>query len=113
MGTEETARHKSPPFPRPVNGFVGREPELSRVRALLPREPLFLIYGVAGIGKSEFVYKIVEEARAVPSLRRASTIAVSARVGLRCEHLLSILRLRLGASSHEPHAGLADDLNAI
>jgi DNA-binding winged helix-turn-helix (wHTH) protein len=112
MHTGEISRFESPPFPRPVNGFVGREAELSRARALLPRETLFLVYGVAGIGKSEFVYKVVEEARALPSFRRAATISLSARAERRCEHLVSILRLRLGADP-EPHAGLADDLNAV
>jgi hypothetical protein len=112
MHPEETSRYESPPFPRPVTGFVGREAELARARSLLARETLFLVYGVAGIGKSEFVYKVVEEARALPSLRGAATLCLSARAERRCEHLVSILRLRLGADP-EPHAGLADDLDAV
>ncbi|UQA56720.1 ATP-binding protein [Polyangium aurulentum] len=112
MRTAETSRD-SAPFPRPVSGFVGREAELSRVRALLPRETLFLIYGVAGIGKSELVYKIVEEARALPALRRASTVALAARGGLGGEHLVASLRMRLGAAAPEPHTGLGDDLEAV
>lgn len=112
MPTGETSRYESPPFPRPVNGFVGREAELARARSLLSRETLFLVYGVAGIGKSEFVYKVVEEARALPAFRRAATLSLSARAERRCEHLVSILRLRLGADP-EPHAGLADDLDAV
>ncbi|MDC3982188.1 AAA family ATPase [Polyangium jinanense] len=113
MRTAETSRYDALPFPRAVTDFVGREAELSRVRALLPREPLFLVYGVAGIGKSEFVYKIVEEARSLPALRRASTIALAARAGLRWEHLLSVLRLRLSVAASEPHESLADDLSAV
>ena len=112
MHTGEISRYESPPFPRPVSGFVGREAELARARSLLPRETLFLVYGVAGLGKSEFVYKVVEEARALPALRHAATLSLSARVERRCEHLVSILRLRLGADP-EPHAGLGDDLDAV
>lgn len=112
MHTGEISRYESPPFPRPVSGFVGREAELARARSLLSRETLFLVYGVAGLGKSEFVYKVVEEARTLPSLRHAATLSLSARAERRCEHLVSILRLRLGADP-EPHAGLADDLDAV
>src|SRR5262249_46268864 len=68
MQGAEISPHESPLFPHPVSGFVGRERELARVRSTLPREPLFLVYGVAGIGKSELVYKLVEEARALPAL---------------------------------------------
>ncbi|HEU4536576.1 MAG TPA: ATP-binding protein, partial [Polyangiaceae bacterium] len=109
----ETTRYEPPPFPRPVSGFVGREAELARVRALLPREALFLVYGVAGIGKSEFVYKMVEEARALAPLRRAPALAVAARAGQRCDHVFSIVRSRLGGSEAEAPAGLADDLGAL
>jgi len=101
------------PFPRPVNDFVGRETELSRVRALLPREPLYLIYGVAGIGKTEFVYKIVEEARGLPALRRAPAIALAARQGMRWEQILSALRARLNATSSEAPDSFANDLAAV
>lgn len=109
----ETPRYEPPPFPRPVSGFVGREAELSRARTLLSREALFLIYGVAGIGKSEFVYKLVEEARSLGPLRRAPALVLSARAGQRCDHLVAILRSRLGAADAEPAAGLADDLSAV
>ncbi|HEU4411616.1 MAG TPA: helix-turn-helix domain-containing protein [Polyangiaceae bacterium] len=109
----ETLRYEPPPFPRPVSGFVGREAELARARGLLSREALFLIYGVAGIGKSEFVYKMVEEARSLGALRRAPALALPARAGQRCDHLVSILRTRLGAADAGPGAGFADDLSAV
>lgn len=109
----EPSRSEPPPFPRAVSRFVGRDVELARLRALLPREALFLVYGVAGIGKSELVYKLVEEARALPALRRAATIAVSARPRLRCEHLFASLRQSLGAPAPEGAAGLAGDLHAL
>jgi tetratricopeptide (TPR) repeat protein len=109
----ETPRYEPPLFPRPVSSFVGREAELARARSLLARESLFFIYGVAGVGKSEFVYKLVDEARSLGPLRRAPALALSAREGQRCDHLLSILRSRLGAADAGPAAGLADHLGAV
>ncbi len=86
----------APPFPRAVNLFVGRQEELSRVRELLKDEVLFLVYGIGGIGKSEFVYKVIEEARASPPFRSAPPLLVQARGNLSAEHLVSVLRQRLG-----------------
>ena len=47
-----------PPFPRAAPTFVGRQRELQRVLDLLDSDVLFLVYGVGGIGKSEFVYRV-------------------------------------------------------
>lgn len=52
-----------PPFPRPCSVFVGRVEERQRVLSFLDSEVLFLIYGIAGIGKSEFVYHLAEAAQ--------------------------------------------------
>ncbi|HEX2569508.1 MAG TPA: AAA family ATPase [Polyangia bacterium] len=83
------------PFPRSTSAFVGRKDELQRVGELLGTEALFLVYGIAGIGKSEFVYKAIEEAQKTPRFRSAPPILLQARADQRTEHLLSILRLRL------------------
>lgn len=84
-----------PPFPRSSGAFVDREHELGRTAELIGAEVLFLVYGLAGIGKSEFVYKAIEEARQTPRFRSAPALLLQAREGYRAEHLLSILRLRL------------------
>ncbi len=49
--------------------FVGREPELARITELLDEEVLFVIYGVAGVGKTELAYRAFELARARPGPR--------------------------------------------
>lgn len=84
-----------PPFPRSSSAFVGRGDELRRIDELVGSEVLFLVYGLAGMGKSEFVYKAIEEARLTPRFRSAPALLLQAREGYRAEHLLSILRLRL------------------
>ncbi len=84
-----------PPFPRCVRTYVGRTGELARVAAMLDREPLFLIYGVGGIGKSEFVYKAIEALCDQPAWRSAEPILIAVRAGLSAEHVLAKLRLTL------------------
>jgi len=39
---------------------MGRETELARAEAMLSHEAMCLVYGVAGIGKSEFLYALIE-----------------------------------------------------
>lgn len=68
-----------PLFPRPCSAFVGRTDALRRTGELLPTEVLFLIYGVAGIGKSEFVYRVVEAAQQTPQFARAKAVLVTAQ----------------------------------
>lgn len=84
-----------PPFPRSVRTYVGRAGELARVAELLDRETLFLVYGVGGIGKSELVYKAIEDARHTPRWRSAEPLLVPVRAGLTVEHVLAQLRLAL------------------
>lgn len=80
-----------PPFPRPCSVFVGRVGELRRALSLLPTEPLCLVYGIAGIGKSEFVYQLVEQALKLPSLDTMQALLVCAKPGQRTSELLSEL----------------------
>lgn len=84
-----------PPFPRSVRTYVGRSGELARVAELLDRETLFLVYGVGGIGKSELVYRAIEDARRAPRWQRSEPVLISVRAGLTVEHVLAQLRLAL------------------
>jgi DNA-binding response OmpR family regulator/tetratricopeptide (TPR) repeat protein len=78
-----------------VRTYVGRAGELARVAELLDRETLFLVYGVGGIGKSELVYKAIEDARNTPRWRSAEPLLIPVRAGLTVEHVLAQLRLAL------------------
>jgi DNA-binding response OmpR family regulator/tetratricopeptide (TPR) repeat protein len=107
-----------PPFPRSVRTYVGRAGELARVAELLDRETLFLVYGVGGIGKSELVYKAIEDARRAPAWAAAEPLWIPVRAGLTVEHVLAQLRLALDPASPAelPQAGsaaLEDELAEI
>jgi DNA-binding winged helix-turn-helix (wHTH) protein/tetratricopeptide (TPR) repeat protein len=107
-----------PPFPRSVRTYVGRAGELARVAELLERETLFLVYGVGGIGKSELVYRAIEDARHTQRWRSAEPLLISARAGLTVEHVLAQLRLALDlavpADLPQPRSvALEDDLAEI
>ena len=92
----EIVHHRTPPFPRAVRTFTGRQKELSRALSLLETEVLFLVYGVSGIGKSEFVYKLIEQARATPPWDGAQLILVTVGEDHRAENLTAFLRLHTG-----------------
>lgn len=77
-----------PSFPRPCSVFVGRSGELRRALTLLPTEPLCLVYGIAGIGKSEFVYQLVEHARKLPPLDAMDALLVCPQPGQRSSDFL-------------------------
>jgi DNA-binding response OmpR family regulator/tetratricopeptide (TPR) repeat protein len=109
----------TPSFPRPVTGFVGRDAELRRLADALVHEPVHLVYGVGGIGKSELVYKAIDEARRHPALEGMPAVLVSATAGMRGEELAALTQVRLGArtgvGSPMPDAArrLDDDLEEI
>lgn len=94
-------------FPRAVSTFVGRKLELERALELIERETLFLVYGVGGLGKTELVYKLVEEMARRAPWRDAERVLVEVRPGDRVPHVLARLSARLGV---EP---MADDLTAL
>jgi tetratricopeptide (TPR) repeat protein/DNA-binding winged helix-turn-helix (wHTH) protein len=87
----------APIFPRPVPTYVGRDAELERALGHLDDETLHLIYGVGGVGKSEFVFRVVEALRARPRWQDARALLVSARPGMAPEHLVASLAAVAGA----------------
>lgn len=85
------------PFPRAVPTYVGRDVEIERALELLDRETLHLVYGVGGVGKSELVYKLIEEAGTTPRWIGAAPVLVAVRPGMAIEHVLAALRIAAGA----------------
>lgn len=85
------------PFPRAVATWVGRSGELARATELLAGETLHLFYGVGGVGKSELVFKLVEEAQRQPRWADAPAVALAAQPGLGAAHLAAALEAQLGA----------------
>ncbi|MEZ4400171.1 MAG: winged helix-turn-helix domain-containing protein [Kofleriaceae bacterium] len=106
----------APPFPRAVATWVGRADELARAVALLDRETLHLVYGVGGVGKSELVYKLVEEAQRTPRWSDAATVVLAAQPGGSGAHLAAALKSQVGARKRRiafAAASAADDLADI
>jgi len=108
----------SPPFPRAVASWVGRADELARAVALLDHETLHLFYGVGGVGKSELVYKLVEEAQRTPRWADAQALVLAAQPGASGAHLAALLKSQLGARRRRidfaaSGASAADDLADI
>ncbi len=106
------------PFPRAVPTYVGRDAELNRALELLDHETLHLIYGVGGVGKSEFVYKLVEEASVQPRWIGAIPVLVAVRAGMAVEHVIAALRLVAGARRQRgiqtaASSSLDDDLSDV
>ncbi|HTJ43668.1 MAG TPA: winged helix-turn-helix domain-containing protein [Kofleriaceae bacterium] len=106
----------APPFPRAVPTWVGRESELARAVALFERETLHLIYGVGGVGKSEFVFRLFDEVREKPAWTIAPAVLVGVRPGMAPEHVVAAMRVAIGprrakiAINTSGAAGLEDDL---
>ena len=80
-----------PPFPRPSPLFIGRQEDRARCLRLLDRSPLLLTYGVPGVGKTEFVYRLVAELRATPRWQKAQPVLVRAQAGQSIEQLVAVL----------------------
>ena len=95
------------PFPRPSPLFVGREAELARCRRLLGQSPLLFAYGLPGIGKTEFIYRLVAELRAMPRWRRSQPVLLRARAGLCVEDLLARLERLLHPAAAVPKLAAA------
>ena len=87
----------APPFPRAVATWVGRAAELQRGAELIGSETLHLVYGVGGVGKSELVYKLVEEAQRRPPWSAAAAVVLVARPGTGAAHLAAALKSQVGA----------------
>ena len=111
LGRTRWGRNGPSSCPRATLAFVGREAELARIAELLDREVLFLIYGVAGIGKSEFAYRALELVRARPEWKDVVPTLVQMQDGMDEHHLLALLRLRSGAHADaDIPAGRSDAL---
>jgi len=98
------------------NGFfVGREPELARLMRLDDDEPIAVIYGVPGIGKTELAYKALADLEARTRWRGVpvTTVVVggTARRGLQAvlRAALRTERELVDVLTHERHLVLLDD----
>lgn len=77
--------------------FVDREHELERIRDAADRSSVALIYGVAGMGKTELAHRMIALLRREP--RWAGAVALPIRVDARyAERFESILAMRLAPS---------------
>jgi len=69
---------------------------------------LFLIYGVAGIGKSELVYEVIREIRTLPAWSDAVPLLVDVGAGTTTSRILAQLLAATGAGA-EPRRGQATE----
>lgn len=102
-------------FPRPVGTFIGRRREIARVLGFIEREVLFLIYGPGGIGKTEFVYKVIDELHDREPW--ASLPRVLLPIEERGAYLLALLRKELavggGPAPQEERAALEEIVRVL
>jgi DNA-binding response OmpR family regulator len=98
---------------------VGRDTELLRIGELLDEEVLFLIYGVAGIGKTELALRALEIARQRPRWKHALPTLVQVQPGMTEQHFIAVLRHRTGADTARaerlsgPARSLAEELEPV
>ncbi len=69
---------------------------------------LFLVYGVGGIGKSEFVYQVIRELRARPAWRDVIPVLVDVGPGVTATRVIAQLLAAAGAAP-EPRRGQATE----
>lgn len=118
-GSAEDSRTAVDTFPLPTSMFVGRRDELERALALLKEESLYLVYGLAGIGKTEFVYRLVELARGMPRWSEAPAVLIRVREGQSIDDVLAMLRFACGEPSAptdlagDTAGSVADDLERL
>ncbi|MEZ4398835.1 MAG: hypothetical protein R3B06_02360 [Kofleriaceae bacterium] len=105
------------PAVRATRTFVGRDAELARILDHVEREPVFVICGVAGIGKTELAIRAAEELAAQPAWRAARHIAIGLQPGMDRAHVVARLRdgVQLGrhAAAASADAGLAAVVTAL
>lgn len=101
-------------FQRAVSSFVGRDGELARVRELIDREIVFMVYGVAGVGKSELVFKIFEELADDDAWSGLGRLHVEVPAGRGVADLVALVSAQLAgrgpARDVQVPAGSGDDL---
>ncbi|MBL9013401.1 MAG: AAA family ATPase [Myxococcales bacterium] len=86
------------PFPHAVRSFAGRRAELDRLIAHVESDVLFFVYGLAGIGKTELVYQLVEELRARPRWAEASPVLVQVAPDATSARLLAQVLAAVGSA---------------
>src|SRR5215831_7056803 len=93
--------------------FVGRHVELERILGLLDDAALFLICGVAGIGKSELAYRAIELIGERGDWTSAERMLIQVERDTDEEHLIAVLRLRFGAPGGGRGGSLAEKLEPV
>ncbi len=93
--------------------FVGRDAERARLVDQVEREPVFVICGVAGIGKTELAIRAVEDIVALPAWRDARVVAVALRAGMDRAHVVARLREGVQLGRHAAPASTAAGLAAV
>jgi hypothetical protein len=109
------SRRASTPAPleRTTSGFVGRDHELTRILAQVEREPVFVICGVAGIGKTELAIRAAEELAARPGWREARRATLTVRDGSTLAEVVALARSALGPGRGPAAGALAEELAAL
>lgn len=93
LGSTDMRLHSA--FPRSCSVFTGRTAELQRALSLLPSTALLVVYGLAGIGKSEFVYRLVEQLPGTDAVSMMCPLRVCAKPDQTVREFMSQLVLRL------------------
>lgn|GEM_PF-2119004 len=92
---------------------MGRTGELTRILDHLGDEVVFLICGVAGIGKTELAIRAIECIEARPAWRNARFLDVAVPPGAHPSHAIARLRLASGAVGRAEAASLEDALAPV
>ncbi len=94
----------APAFPRAVRSFAGRDTEIERIVSLVDTEVLFMIYGLGGVGKTELVYRVIEEISAKAPWTDVVPVLVDVRPDATITRALAELLAAVGAGP-EPRRG--------
>ncbi|MEJ7603130.1 MAG: hypothetical protein WKG01_34905 [Kofleriaceae bacterium] len=99
--------------PRATPTFVGRESELARILDRVGSEAVFLICGVAGIGKTELAIRAVEQIARLRDRNDLRTFTVALRPGMHVSHAIAQLRLACRLTGRPGTTTLEDALGPI
>jgi glycine C-acetyltransferase len=98
---------RPPSLPHPISTFVGRADQRARLVGLLADQVVCLVYGVAGIGKTELCYRVAADVRATGPLAGAPALLWRATAGAGLDEAIAGLR------SGPRRDGAADDLEQL